>query len=1145
MKKLILFSVFAMCAVLGAVADSLLPSETLPANGRPEHLYTIVNGNGMYMNASTSPTQTEANYAMFAFYQVSGKEDAYYIYNYTAKKWLNYTRATSYDNKVAFVTLGANKVSTTYWQVGKTNNGDLQIQPYTTAGVPAGKYLNFYGGTSNYPLDGTKTVGLWQQDGNSDAGSRWIIKEVDATEYNYVIECADDVTVSIANKAYKNGDTYTCVGKINPATVSAFAPAGQFAVVQVDNTASAIKVTTVAAPQQPAAVPYVNASVYPFQQDEVGAAQSLVDNGVYTLYNNVLAASFVKVGESIYFGGSQAMDLQAGTEPFTVAFGSGDVVAASMMKMTSLELQTLTGDANAVGGAEHYDGVALVANYEYTYGQGTLLVEWKAVLRDGSHYLRTEMELKGQGDVDMYNVIPLIYNVDTKAAGSTPQVVGNTRGAVLMSNKIFAGLENPVAYNSVGGASGEDEKYELAQTLPQKSLTASSWTTVPEAEVPYRVVETTGHGYPHIYQYKINSVALKANQKVEVTIAYVSGSHRLNFAGVDLVEPNGSIAAIDYHTGYSGSQAQDNVFSFIAPNDGTYTIRCMVEDGTESINASSTIATKVYNPKEGVVINTDLIGIEGRWSRNTTLANGESWKISGVVGLVAQDGQQANADVRKTQKRRSFLAYSERERAVPWRAFTMYNSWYELNINRNNSLDPTKNMTSEQVLDVMNHWKTNFFDKYDVAPTSFVIDDGWDNYGTWTFHGGFPNEMRDMAALADKMGAGVGAWLGPVGGYGTSGTYRRNYWTNLGQKMELSNPNYYQTFLDAAKNLTQNQGDFNFFKFDGISAQFSSVGPDAGDVGNENAEGIIRLERYVRENLKRDIFFNTSVGTWASPFWYHYTDATWRQEQDYSTIGNNSSDRENWITYRDRLVYQNYVQNSPICPINTIMTHGFILSKYGNVSKDMTYRSVKNELRCAFACGSGMVELYNDYELMDQISNGKLWKDLADCIKWQKKNADVLMDAHWVGGNPWNGSKAAIYGWAAWNGKKSCLTLRNGATTAQSITLTLREALEIPANLEGSIVMTKAFTDQLTLSGLTEGTGIDIDTPLTITLPASSVYVFDGTDSEDDPLAVESAVADETTASNLDNAYYDLQGRKVETPARGQMYINNGEVVKF
>ena len=62
-------------------------------------------------------------------------------------------------------------------------------------------------------------------------------------------------------------------------------------------------------------------------------------------------------------------------------------------------------------------------------------------------------------------------------------------------------------------------------------------------------------------------------------------------------------------------------------------------------------------------------------------------------------------------------------------------------------------------------------------------------------------------------------------------------------------------------------------------------------------------------------------------------------------------------------------------------------------------------MRCAFVCGSGMVELYTDYKLMDEIkdNNGKagaLWKDLAECMDWQQRNADVLPDIHWVGGNP-------------------------------------------------------------------------------------------------------------------------------------------------
>ena len=87
----------------------------------------------------------------------------------------------------------------------------------------------------------------------------------------------------------------------------------------------------------------------------------------------------------------------------------------------------------------------------------------------------------------------------------------------------------------------------------------------------------------------------------------------------------------------------------------------------------------------------------------------------------------------------------------------------------------------------------------------------------------------------------------------------------------------------------------------------------------------------------------------ASPFWFHFTDAVWRQEGDYGEAGDQGTDRERWITYRDRLVYQNFIQRSPVCPINTLMTHGFILSRWGAVSKNMDYDGIVREMRCAFA----------------------------------------------------------------------------------------------------------------------------------------------------------------------------------------------------
>ena len=107
-----------------------------------------------------------------------------------------------------------------------------------------------------------------------------------------------------------------------------------------------------------------------------------------------------------------------------------------------------------------------------------------------------------------------------------------------------------------------------------------------------------------------------------------------------------------------------------------------------------------------------------------------------------------------------------------------------------------------------------------------------------------------------------------------------------------------------------------------------------------------------------------------------------------------------------------------------------------------------------------------------------------------------MPDAHWVGGNPWNGSKQEVYGWASWNGAKATLALRNGGNSALTYTFTLREALEIPANITGAIILTKSFNVQDTLEGLTEGVAIDIDQQLTVTLPGSTVFAFDGVNAD-------------------------------------------------
>ena len=1017
-----------------------------------------------------------------------------------------------------------------------------------------------------------------------------------------------------------------------------------------------------------------NAQKVIFPQEQQAGTARLTAEGVgqnssetYSIGNDLFSADFVKAEGKLLFGGCEALGLKGGSELFSIRLGSGTEVKASEMSMGDVHMTDLTEDATAAKGSLKLPGKALEADFTY----GDLQLTWRAVLRDGSHYLRTELELTAAKDVAMNAIVPMQYTVDNCSSEQAPAVVGNTRGAVIASDKIFAGLETPMGKNSIvggmstaafayGGWTGSTFDWEPGTETPQgiinlglptsgvlatkgylailgsgtqtvtfqytsgshrldiagvdvidpatgnivasdyhKGYTGSAksnnvyrlnipaagyylvryfrdtvtdgnhnslnsngtitwscdvlapellfdgnlaanelpttgaevtapllevggtrtdaWTTASwstPAAVPSRIIEL-GYSAENIKMMEKSVGFSRGGGSLNAQFMYASGNHGLTIAGVELIDAAGNVAASDYHRGFSGTAKTDNNYTFTVPAAGDYRLRYYAvlnpngSDNTSSGNINLTY-TKDYYYHLAAPTET---GIRGEWSRQTTLARGKTWKVGAVVGLIAPG-----------QARRSFLCYSERERAVPWRPFPMYNSWFELNIDRNNDPNYTSNFNEQQCAAVLDQWKSHLFDRYGVGIGSFVWDDGWDEYGTWQFNTNFPDGFQNLSDKAWAMDSHIGAWLGPVGGYGQSGNYRRNYWSSRGG-MQLSNPAYYNVFLDRTSYML-NTYHFNFFKFDGISAQFSATGPDSGATGEENAEAIINIEQELRK-VKPDVFLNTTVGTWASPFWFQMTDAVWRQENDWGTIGNQGNSREQWITYRDRLVYQNFVQNSPLCPINCLMTHGFILSNYGggvaNMSK--TYADIVREMRYAFACGSGMVEVYADYALMNSINNGKLWGDLAECIKWQKEQEDVLPDVHWVGGNPWDGSKANVYGWAAWNGKKATLALRNPSATAQTFTTTLREALDIPAYINTTITLTAAFK-QNTLRGLATETPIDIDTPLTLSLTASSVYIFNGTD----------AAADETGVGAIDNGQrtidskafvYDLSGRRI------------------
>lgn len=189
-------------------------SSTDPSQGRPEFAYTINNVNVLdggvidygYWNVNLySVRNTPANAAAFAFYAVAGKPNTYYIYNYSAKKWVTYDLATSYNNDMkGFLKLSDTKTEGCYFEITsctKDTHSGYQMRPYASDGtIDEDCYLNYNGGND---ANKSLTVGLWRDPGSSDAGSCWILKEADLSVKANITNTSL-ATGSIVNSLYTN-----------------------------------------------------------------------------------------------------------------------------------------------------------------------------------------------------------------------------------------------------------------------------------------------------------------------------------------------------------------------------------------------------------------------------------------------------------------------------------------------------------------------------------------------------------------------------------------------------------------------------------------------------------------------------------------------------------------------------------------------------------------------------------------------------------------------------------------------------------------------------------------------------------------------------------------------------------------------------
>ena len=309
------------------------------------------------------------------------------------------------------------------------------------------------------------------------------------------------------------------------------------------------------------------------QERQAGAATASVADGTYTLANDLLSVSFTHADGRLTFGGCEAMGLKPSDNLFSIRLGSGTEVASSAMTLKGVEAEELSADASAAKGALKLSGKSIKATYTY----GDLSLTWRAVLRDGSHYLRTELELTAVRDVAMNAVIPMHYTVDNSSSEQAPAVVGNTRGAVIASDKIFAGLETPMGKNSIVGAMNA-----APFVYDRWSGTTFSW--LPGSETPQGIL-SLGLAASAVCGTQ-GYLGLLESGKQTVTFQYTSGSHRLDIAGVDIIDLDGNVVAHDYHKGYTGGAKSRNVYTLNIPAAGYYLVRYFRDTQTDAISGT-------------------------------------------------------------------------------------------------------------------------------------------------------------------------------------------------------------------------------------------------------------------------------------------------------------------------------------------------------------------------------------------------------------------------------------------------------------------------------------------------------------------------------------------------------------------------------
>jgi hypothetical protein len=383
-----------------------------------------------------------------------------------------------------------------------------------------------------------------------------------------------------------------------------------------------------------------------------------------------------------------------------------------------------------------------------------------------------------------------------------------------------------------------------------------------------------------------------------------------------------------------------------------------------------------------------------------------------------------------------FLDYVAKMRVVPVRPYLLYNSWYDLQrlaMNHDNTLERVP--TFQKLL----------LGKYGLHLDSFVLDDGWDDmHKLWQIdQQRFPGGFTDLANALKTIDSHLGIWFGPIGGYDQR-EVRIAAAKDSG--MEISSDGRY--FCTAGKNYSrlfadtllkyEKQYDINYFKLDGIvfGCNDPNHGHPQGVYSDEaTARTFIELLGKLRAQDPK-VFLNITTSIWLSPWWLKYADTVWMGGADSGYLPSvpTLAPRQSAVSYRDSVLYSDFVTHKAQFPISSLMTHGIIKGKANMLGGEKeSIEDWRDEVVHYYSVGNMMYELY----ISPEILSPEEMDVLGNVTKWATANAHPLLDnTTMVGGDP---AQREPYGYVHSNVDKSIVTLRNPFVRPRTMKLKIDE----------------------------------------------------------------------------------------------------------